>query len=61
VLDRSLSGSGVLTTDFFGWSDVANALALQGRKRVVAAGSAGLGEPGSVVEGFALARYRLTD
>jgi uncharacterized delta-60 repeat protein len=60
ALDPSFSEDGTLTTDFFGRSDAANALALQ-REKVIAAGWADEGEPPEIAGGFALARYRLAD
>jgi uncharacterized delta-60 repeat protein len=59
--DPSFSEDGTVTTDFFGRPDAVKALALQGHKKVIAAGYADEGQPGSVAGGFALARYRLAD
>jgi len=52
-LDSSFSGDGKQTTDFFGESDEATAVALQGDGKIVAVGGA-LGTAG---QDFALARY----
>jgi uncharacterized delta-60 repeat protein len=56
-LDPGFGTGGVVTTDFFGVFDHANAVALQRDGRIVAAGSAFSGSlPGH--DDFALARYR---
>jgi len=53
-LDASFSGDGKQTTDFFGGSDFANGVALQGNGKIVAAGSTTASSAGFA---FALARY----
>ena len=55
-LDTSFSGDGKQTTDFGGYFDSANAVALQGDGKIVAAGLAGPFGAGD----FALARYNPT-
>jgi uncharacterized delta-60 repeat protein len=53
-LDTSFSGDGKQTTDFFGGSDFANGVALQGNDKIVVVGSTTASSAGFA---FALARY----
>jgi uncharacterized delta-60 repeat protein len=56
TLDRRFGVGGTVTTDFAGDSDEARAVALQGNRRLVAAGVAFIGDFSG---DYALARYRL--
>lgn len=56
-LDTSFGTDGRITTDFFGRSDQARAIAIQADGKVVAAGSAFTSSPSGLQDDFALARY----
>jgi uncharacterized delta-60 repeat protein len=55
-LDLTFDGDGKVTTDFFGFSDEGNSVAIQPDSKIVVAGRAST-SPNSSSSGFALARY----